>query len=318
MADFTMLTSGTAFDPLDIAAKSGSADPIVAILALHKELWLIGSLTTEVWQGTGAADFYFQLVQGAYIQHGCIAPFTATNQDVLGFWLMQDKDGKNVVVQGANYELKIISTPYLTKEFNSYETTADAIGFTFQLDNHAFYALTFPTGNKTWLYDLTTEQWAEWSWLNVDDGSFNRHRANGAIFFNNQNYIGDRENGNIYALKGDVYTDFDGPIIRRKTFAHMLKNFDRIFYDSFDADMEVGTTEDLEDDPMISLSWSDDRGKSYGFPVEQTLGATGEYLTTVSWNRLSYARDRVFMLQWSAPVKTALNGGFAEFTKADS
>jgi hypothetical protein len=27
------------------------------------------------------------------------------------------------------------------------------------------------------------------------------------------------------------------------------------------------------------------------------------------------ARDRVFMLQWSAPVKTALNGGFAEFTK---
>jgi hypothetical protein len=165
MADFAMLTGGTAFDPLDIAAKSGSADPIVAILALHKELWLIGTLTTEVWQGTGAADFYFQLVQGAYIQHGCIAPFTATNQDVLGFWLMQDKDGKNIVVQGANYELKIISTPYLTKEFNSYETTADAIGFTFQLDDHAFYALTFPTGNKTWLYDLTTEQWAEWSWL---------------------------------------------------------------------------------------------------------------------------------------------------------
>src|SRR5580765_2008385 len=65
--DFSMLTGGTAFDPLDIAAKSGSADPIVAILTYQKQLWLIGALTTEIWIGTGAADFYFQLVQGAYI-----------------------------------------------------------------------------------------------------------------------------------------------------------------------------------------------------------------------------------------------------------
>jgi hypothetical protein len=56
---YTITEMGTAFDPLDIAAKSGSADPIVAIIALHKELWLIGELTCEVWIGTGAADFLF-------------------------------------------------------------------------------------------------------------------------------------------------------------------------------------------------------------------------------------------------------------------
>ncbi len=65
--------------------------------------------------------------------------------------------------------------------------------------------------------------------------------------------------------------------------------------------------------PMISLSWSDDRGKTFGFPVEQSLGDVGEYLTTVSWNRLGMARDRVFKLQWSASVKTALNGAFITF-----
>src|SRR6185312_1431582 len=43
---FTMLTGGTAFDPLDIAAKS-TADPIVALALVHGELWLIGTLTTE-------------------------------------------------------------------------------------------------------------------------------------------------------------------------------------------------------------------------------------------------------------------------------
>ena len=67
--------------------------------------------------------------------------------------------------------------------------------------------------------------------------------------------------------------------------------------------------------PIITLSWSDDRGKSYGFPVEQTLGLGGEFKTTVTWNRLGYARDRVFRLQTSEPIKLALNGGFCEVAK---
>jgi hypothetical protein len=66
-ADYTLLTTTGGFDPLDIAAKSGFNDPIVGIVTVHGELWLIGDLTTEVWIGTGAADFYFQRQQGAYI-----------------------------------------------------------------------------------------------------------------------------------------------------------------------------------------------------------------------------------------------------------
>src|ERR1017187_9705550 len=63
LVDFALLTGGTSFDPLDIAAKSGSADPIAGIAVVHQNLWLIGTLTTEIWIGTGAADFFFQQVQ---------------------------------------------------------------------------------------------------------------------------------------------------------------------------------------------------------------------------------------------------------------
>jgi hypothetical protein len=111
LVSYAQLTAGTSFDPLDIAAKSGSADHIVAILTVHKELWLIGNLTSEVWIGTGAADFYFQLVQGAYIDHGCGAPYSAANQDVVGFFLMQDRQGQHIVVQTQGYGLSEISTP---------------------------------------------------------------------------------------------------------------------------------------------------------------------------------------------------------------
>jgi len=42
------------------------------------------------------------------------------------------------------------------------------------------------------------------------------------------------------------------------------------------------------------------------------MGTTGEYLTSISWWRLGMARDRVFQLSWSDPIKTALSGAFVD------
>lgn len=318
--NFAMLTGGTAFDPLDIAAKSGSADQIVAILTYQKQLWLIGALTSEIWIGTGAADFYFQLVQGAYIDHGCHAPYSAANTDVVGIWLMQDRAGKNMVVKTDGYGVDNIGTPFLTNRFNSYVDSTDAIGFFYQQDDHAFYVLTFPTANETWVYELKIKQWHRWAWLNITTGNLDRHRANCGMFFNDRNMIGDWETGKVLILDGNTYTDISDdadnptPISRVKTFSHMVgPEFERISYISFDADMQVGTQDPVINiEPEVFLSWSDNRGISYNFPVGQTMGKGGEFSTTISWNRLGYSRDRIFKLQWSVPIKTALNGGFAQ------
>lgn len=311
-----VLTPATAFDPLDIAAKSGSADYIVAIATRHKELLLIGELTTENWIGTGAADFYFQLQQGAYIDHGCAAPYSVVSSDVLTCWIMKDKQGSGTIVQSVGYELKEISTPGIVAEIKAYADLSDATGTFFQMADHLFYVLSFPTANKTWFYDISSGIWGEWSWLNTDDGSNNRARIAYAFFAFDKNYISDWETGKIWKLDLSVYTDNDVPIIRMRTFTHLVGNdFERITYKSFDADIECGNSPQIDESlgeqlPMIDLSWSDDRGKTFGNPVSQSLGNQGEYLTTVSWNRLGYARDRVFKLQWSAPIKTALNGSF--------
>lgn len=314
--EITVESTALAFDPLDIAAKSGSADPIVAILAVHEELILVGQLTTEIWDGTGAADFFFQQVQGAYIEHGCIAPYTSSFQDVLGFWLMQDRQGKNIVVEYSNYDITEISTPFLVDRFNNFTTTADAIGFCFQIDQHPFYCLVFPTANETWLYEIQSKQWNKWQFLNINDGSLNRHRANCCMFFNGDVYVGDWQNGSLYTLSAEVYTDNGVPIVRIKTFLHMLDDLDRVKYANFDADVEVATQDaTIITQPLIFLDWSDDRGVTYGNPVGQTLGLGGETKTTVTWNRLGYARDRVFRLTTSEPIKLALNGGFASPVK---
>lgn len=320
MVTYALLTAGTSFDPLDIAAKSGSADPILGLAAVHRQLILIGELTTEIWIGTGAADFYFQIVQGAYIDHGCGAQYSIATQDYATHWLMQDKQGSGIVVQNIGYELKEISTPYLVKTFKSYATMDDAIGMCFQIADHAFYLLVFPTANATWLYDLTTGYWCELGQWNVNTNSFDRYPANCCMFAFGKNIFGHFSTGQLFNWNPDVFTNHGEPIRCVATFMHMVgPNFERVIYNNFDADMEVGTsvqTSEDDDDPVVALDWSDDRGVSFGFPVEQSLGRQGQFFTTVSWNRLGYARDRIFRLTWSAPVKTALNGAFAEIKLA--
>ncbi len=44
----------------------------------------------------------------------------------------------------------------------------------------------------------------------------------------------------------------------------------------------------------------------------------GDYLAVPAWNRLGQARDRVFKLSWSEPVKTSVNGAFVEFTQSSA
>jgi hypothetical protein len=60
------------------------------------------------------------------------------------------------------------------------------------------------------------------------------------------------------------------------------------------------------------LRWSDTRGKSWGNAIKTSLGKEGEYLTSLQFQRLGMARDRVFELSWSAPVKTALLGAWVQ------
>lgn len=323
---WTVDTNGSAFDPLDIAAKSGFSDRIVGIVSVHRELWLIGELTTEVWIGTGAADFYFQEQQGAYINHGCAAQYSIATMDVLVFFLMQDQQGSGILVQGQGYDVTEISTPRFVSEIKNYPLISDAIGFCFQIEDHAYYAIIFPTANKGWLYDLTTKQLSEWNWID-QNGNFNRPRANCCMFAYDTNLMGDWENGVLLQLDINTYTDYNpayitadnplgaGAITRVRTFPHMTQDNNKVTYSNFQVDMQSGTIAD-DSDPQISLSWSDDKGVTYGNPVMQSLGKIGDYLNVPSWNRLGMARDRIFKIQWSTNNKTALNGGFVDFKKA--
>ena len=342
---YISLSQATTFDPLDIAAKTGAADNIQTVIAVHRELWVIGSLTTEVWVNSGAADFTFQQLPGAFLEHGCVAKYSVAKQDISVFFLSQDREGRGIVVQGTGYQVKRISTHAIEESIQAYTNMTDAIGYCFQQQGHAFYVITFPSADRTWAYELATGQWHELAWSDAN-GNLHRHRANCCTFAYGQNVIGDWQNGNIYSLDPNVFTDNGRPIQRIRSFPHMIADGKRVMYQSFVADMQVGTLAgtvksgsghgsafnlgfslgwgsdqtamDPSDEPLLTLRWSDTRGASWGEPLTASIGAAGEFDTQVIFRRLGMARDRVFEISWSAPVSTALNGAFVDRSPARS
>jgi hypothetical protein len=305
--------TGSAFDALDLAAKVGGPDNIIGLAVVHREIWLIGSRTTEIWYDSGSADTAFERMPGAFIEHGITATHSLAQADVVLFWLSRDNQGRLIVVQGAQYNTSQISTYALEAEFMTYATTNDAIGFTYQQEGHTFYQLTFPTANKTWVYDIGEGLWHERAWVD-EDGNENRSRANCCAASYARIIVGDFENGAIYAYDLNTYTDNGVRIARRRGFAHLVAGGRRTFYRQLLLQIDTGLAPELaaEDAPMVSLRYSDTHGATWGDPVTASVGSTGQFLTSVQFNQLGMARDRVFEVFWDFPYSTAVQGAWID------
>ena len=342
-------SNATTFNSLWFADKIGAQDLLVVAAVVHREIWLLGERTSEVWINSGAADFPYQIMTGAFIQHGCAAKYSVAQMGDALFWLGQDDQGGNVVLKGQGYQSMRVSTHAIETALASYATVADAVGYTYQQEGHQFYVLTFPTADKTWVLDIVSNQWHERVWLD-SNGVEHRHRGISAAYAYGKNLVQDWQTGQIYAFDLNTYTDNGAPIIRRRGFPHMGNNGNRVFYRQFIADMEVGRDPNTQIDVALGpdvvadtglapdvvpvflgadtayqtipgkvyLRYSDDRGATWSDPIDDDLGATGEYLASLQYQRLGMARDRVFELFWSAPIRTALNGAFVEAKTAIS
>lgn len=59
-------------------------------------------------------------------------------------------------------------------------------------------------------------------------------------------------------------------------------------------------------DALIKLSWSDDFGRNWSNARTESMGKAGEYQKRVKFWRLGSARDRVYKLEITDPVKRVI------------
>lgn len=304
-------------DALDFASAEANPDNIVSFLADHRELWFFGVTTTEVFANSGDALFPFTRINGTLIQVGCAAKHSPAKIDNSIVWLGQDEKGDCIVWKAQGYNPARISTHALEAELRGYGTIEDAQAYVYQQDGHQFYVLTFPTEGKTWTWDAATGLWHERAYR-TSANLLTRHRSNCFAFYSRMHLVGDFENGNVYALDPDAYSDNGDAILRAKSFQHFVADDKRQFFKSLTLDMETGVGNSDDPDPQLWLRWSDDGGFTWSSTVTGSMGKVGQYGQRVNFNRLGMGRDRVFEVATTAKAKVVLQGAFIDAATGSS
>ena len=310
----SQLLDGTSVEPLDFASAEGSPDGVVGIINDHKELWVFGTDTTEVWYDAGGTDFPLAPIQGAFNEIGCLSPWTIQKLDNSIFWLGTDPRGDGIVYRADGYKGQRISTHAVEWQIQQYPDLNEATAYTYQQDGHGFYVLNFPSANTTWVYDASTNAWHERAgW---DNGSFTRQRADNMCNFQFETVVGDFKNSNIYTLDLDTYAD-NGQIQRWLRSWRALptgqNNLNRTAQHSLQLDIQagVGLNDGQGSDPEVMLRWSDDGGHTWSNEHWVKIGKIGQYGRRAIWRRLGMTekiRDRVYEVSMTDPVKTIILG----------
>lgn len=295
------LADATSWDGLDFAAKEGAPDALLTLLVDHREIWLFGLQSTEVWFNAGSFDFPFE--RREFLEYGIAAKNTAQKMDNSVFWVSRDRNGDAIVMRAEGYQPRRISTHAIEQAISSYGDISAATAYTMQMDGHAFYCLNFPNADTTWVFDASTQLWHErQSWK--PGGGLGRHRIENHAFAGGFHLGGDYANGNLYRIRTDVYSDDGNEIARMRRSPHVSNNGDRVTIHTLQLDMEtgVGLIDGQGSDPKVMLRVSKDGGHSWSVERQASIGKQGEFKRRAIWRKLGIARDWVFEVRVSDPV----------------
>jgi hypothetical protein len=282
---------GTASSSLALyGTADGYSDLLVSMIVNNRQVYLLGETTTEVWTDvgnviSGITTFPFQRVPGTSSQKGIGAPFSVARLDGSFVCVTKDNRGDGTIEMMQGYTWVRISTHAVEQSLID-QYTGDAIAYSYQIEGHEMYVVTFPTINLTWVYDLSTKSWHKW--LAFKDGVYSRHRSNCGAFFNNMYIVGDYENGKLYSIENAVYTE-DGATIRRLRRApHLVADFQRQYFDELQIQFQPGvglgvTPEQTADGILTELANVPPAGPSYQLAAEFNW----EYLATESGSEIT-------------------------------
>src|SRR6185312_15368652 len=136
--------------------------------------------------------------------------------------------------------------------------------------------------------------------------SYGRWRGSCAVSIYNKILIGDAYSGAVGYLDDFSALEFGNTMQVLMIGPVMHNERRRVFHSRFELDMEtgVGNTVDPGSDPQVMLDWSDDGGRNFTRPqLWHSLGKIGEYNKRLRWLRLGQARQRMYRLTISDPVR---------------
>ena len=301
---FSAISDATDWNGLDFGSAEGAPDNLNTLLVDHRELWLFGDRSIEVFFNTGDADNPFQRMQGAFIEEGAI-PGSAQKMDNTILYVTVNENGQGIVKRAQGYTPQRISTHAIEYAISAYGNLSGTTSYVYQHRGHSFYALNFPGADRTWVFDAATGMWHERTYTPADGQPIERDRVECHVFDGTRHLVGDYANGNLYQFDDETYTDDGAPITRLRRSLHLSNTGDRITIHALQIDVEsgVGLASGNGSDPQMMLRTSKDGAHTWGTERTASMGRQGEYARRVIWRRLGEVRDWIIEAKSTAPVK---------------
>jgi len=191
---------------------------LVYLLALKK-------YSIEMFYDAGnAAGSPLSTVQGAKVSVGCRHANTVSQMEGTMFWVSQARDGGTAVYLMDNVKSQQISTPSIERLLQQADYTT-VYSWCARVAGHRYYCVTLAASNLSLVYDLTSQQWYQWTDSNGnylpyvsasytgDNQAIFQHATNGKMY--QLEIVNTTDEG--AAITMDLYTpNYDGGARLRK------------------------------------------------------------------------------------------------------
>jgi hypothetical protein len=304
-------TDGWTWDAGDVATAESCNDSIIRSISNNQLLWLFGNNSLEIWYNSGDV-FPFTRLSSGTDRIGLSAQSSPAIVDKNMIWLSDKRQVR--IATGINST--IISNRKLDRMFEGYAIVSDAFALSYVVGGHWFYHLTFPTENKTWVYDHATKMWHEQAYLYDDTDNSNigllglgKHRISSYAYFDGKHIVGDFENGNLYYMDTTAFDDNGRELVRELDTPSFEDGGDLISIPEIRVEFaETGhaPVTGQGSDPQCMLKISRDGGNTWGSERKMSMGQTGEYGKQIRWMNNGSGRHNVLRLRVTDPVQSTM------------
>lgn len=309
------------WSPLRSGQKIGKPDNINTIANVNNYLWLFGYNSCEIHYNSGDYNGQqFKRYQGAILNVGCTAPRSVAVYQNNVYFLGTDKDGTLGVFSNDGMNPIRISVYGIEQMIQTMTTYTDAICYCYAQNSHSYYVMQFPTGNRTFVYDISTKAWHERTKLIKADGDYIRWDGMFATLHFGKIVMGDASTGEIYELD-PLYYQNDNPLDSGVNYIRCVINTPIMFNIGVNIrynwmqilansgfGLAVDTAAGVGKDPTVQIAWANDTGIVYSNERPAPLGKQGEYSKrSIVW-ACGMGRNRVVRIAMTDPVPFVLVG----------
>jgi Phage stabilisation protein len=301
------LADSTTYDPSNVFQAEADPDIIKTLVTDHQEVWAFGANTVQQFLPTGDLDILFQSQQGTVMEIGIGGSNTAVAIDNSIYWLGSD----GIVYFAAGGYLPVRVSTFAVEQDIQTCNWDNAYAFGWTDRGHKVYYITFPDG-RTWGFDISQKLWHR-----RESYGLNHWRVNHIVYWNNDWYGTDFNNGNLYRLDWETFTEGSDPLVSRRICPPSRNNQSRVLMSGLQFYMDLGNGP-LLPDSYVSVRYSDNGGFTWSNWKEYSINDARNNFSRVVFRKLGSFRNRMIEVMVSANCRRNIIAAYASLKESSS